>query len=109
MKIDKLIKHQLIYFIKKFRISQEMKELFEQESGYLLVTDNIKSYLISPHLNNAFYKADLKLKSFIEFIEQLKLITWVNKGCAGEIISSPGKGELINRFNMFNKQFSFFN
>jgi len=109
MKIDKLIKHQLIYFIKKFRIYQEMKELFEQESGWLLVTDNIKSYLISPHLNNAFYKADLKLKSLIEFIEQLKLITWVNIGYRGDIVASPGKGELINRFNMFNKQFSYYN
>lgn len=91
MKIDKLIKHQLIYFIKKFRISQEMKELFDSKAGYVLVTEELKKqWEILDKLN-------------------VKLITWVNKGCAGEIISSPGEGELINRFNMFNKQFSFYN
>ncbi len=89
-----------------------MEELFKQDVGYLNVTDNIKSYLISRkslHYNLIIYADDLKLKSLIEFIESLKLITWVNIGCAGEIIMSPGKGDLINRFNMFNKQFSFYN
>ncbi len=62
-----------------------MEELFDSEVGYMLVTEELKKqWEILQKLN-------------------IKLITWVNKGCAGEIVESPGKGDLIKRFYTLNK------
>ena len=99
--------------MKEFKTYPKMKELFDQETGYVFFTENIKSYLISREslfFSDAWeFPANPKLKSLIELIESLKLITWVDIGCAGEIVASPGKGDLINRFNILNKQLSFYN
>jgi hypothetical protein len=112
MKINKWIKRTLIYLLKRFRKYQELKELFEQESGYLFITENIQSFFILRKplgLNKTCSKANLELESLIKFLESIKLITWVNIGHKGEIVASPGKGELINRFNIVGKQISFYN
>ncbi len=112
MEINKWIKRTLIYRLKRFRKYQELKELFEQESGYLFITENIQG-LFMPRkpqgLNKICSKANLEHESLIEYLESIKLITWVNIGDKGEIVASPGKGELINRFNIVGKQISFYN
>jgi len=111
MEINKWLKRTLIYRLKTFKKYQDLK-LFEQESGYLLITENIQGLFIPRKplgLNKTCSKANLELESLIEFLESIKLITWVNIGDKGEIIASPGKGELINRFNIVGKQISFYN